>query len=170
MGKSFKHRRSPRQVFDEIIVTPTVTSEVTEVVTPSVTQDITPEVTEVVTPQVTEDVTPTVSVVPTQSTVGRIDTDRDGLTDEYEIQIGTDITNIDSDSDGVSDYIEVICGYNPLSNDSDSNGILDGDEDFDNDGFTNLQETELGTECFLNDSDILNPSTITVVAKAGNVG
>lgn len=166
------------EVFDEIIVTPTVTSEVTEVVTPSVTQDITPEVTEVVTPQVTEDVTPevteditpevtevvtpqvtedvtpTVSVVPTQSTVGRIDTDRDGLTDEYEIQIGTDITNIDSDSDGVSDYIEVICGYNPLSNDSDSNGILDGDEDFDNDGFTNLQETELGTECFLNDSDI----------------
>ena len=166
------------EVFDEIIVTPTVTSEVTEVVTPSVTQDITPEVTEVVTPQVTEDVTPevteditpevtevvtpqvtedvtpTVSVVPTQSTVGRIDTDRDGLTDEYEIQIGTDITNIDSDSDGVSDYIEVICGYNPLSNDSDNNGILDGDEDFDNDGFTNLQETELGTECFLNDSDI----------------
>ena len=166
------------EVFDEIIVTPTVTSEVTEVVTPSVTQDITPEVTEVVTPQVTEDVTPevteditpevtevvtpqvtedvtpTVSVVPTQSTISRIDTDRDGLTDEYEIQIGTDITNIDSDSDGVSDYIEVICGYNPLSNDSDSNGILDGDEDFDNDGFTNLQETELGTECFLNDSDI----------------
>lgn len=150
------------EVFDEIIVTPTVTSEVTEVVTPSVTQDITPEVTEVVTPQVTEDVTPevtedvtpTVSVVPTQSTISRIDTDRDGLTDEYEIQIGTDITNIDSDSDGVSDYIEVICGYNPLSNDSDNNGILDGDEDFDNDGFTNLQETELGTECFLNDSDI----------------
>src|SRR5574344_1587962 len=49
------------EVFDEIIVTPTVTSEVTDVVTPSVTQDITPEVTEVVTPQVTEDVTPEVT-------------------------------------------------------------------------------------------------------------
>jgi hypothetical protein len=155
------------EVFDNVTVTPTVTPEVTENVTPVVTEEIeptvsvtptvtnavTPEVTEEITPTVTEEVEPTVSVTPTQGIDSRTDTDNDGLSDEYEIQIGTDISNPDTDGDGVSDYIEVVIGYDPLSNDSDSNGVLDSQEDFDGDGIPNLQEIQDGTDCILNDSD-----------------
>lgn len=36
---------------------------------------------------------------------------------------------------------------------TDENGITDGDEDFDEDGLTNLQEYELGTEPYNDDTD-----------------
>lgn len=41
------------------------------------------------------------------------DTDQDGLTDEEEIVLGTDINNKDSDSDGYLDLAEINNGYNP---------------------------------------------------------
>lgn len=42
------------------------------------------------------------------------DTDNDGLTDEEEINMGTDYQNTDSDSDGFKDGEEVMHGYSPL--------------------------------------------------------
>lgn len=42
------------------------------------------------------------------------DTDNDGLTDEEEINLGTDYQNTDSDSDGFLDGEEVGHGYSPL--------------------------------------------------------
>lgn len=43
-----------------------------------------------------------------------IDTDEDGLTDQLEGFIGTDISNKDSDYDGVGDYDELLAGTDPL--------------------------------------------------------
>jgi hypothetical protein len=43
----------------------------------------------------------------------KLDTDRDGLKDVYEMQIGTSIYSVDSDNDGYNDYLEVANGYNP---------------------------------------------------------
>lgn len=83
------------------------------------------------------------------------DTDGDGLINEYEKQLGTDINNPDTDGDGLSDYFEyVYTNTDPLKKDTDGNGILDGDEDFDQDGLTNKEEAELGTNPNLNDTDL----------------
>ncbi len=50
----------------------------------------------------------------------KIDTDNDGLTDYYEINVShTDPANPDSDGDGLSDGIEFIAGLDPLSEMSD---------------------------------------------------
>ncbi|MFH1233826.1 MAG: hypothetical protein V1649_04235 [Patescibacteria group bacterium] len=58
-----------------------------------------------------------------------IDTDKDGLTDEEEKQLGTDPNSIDSDNDGLSDREEVkVYGTNPLNADTDGDGYEDGDE------------------------------------------
>lgn len=42
------------------------------------------------------------------------DSDKDGLDDQYEIQLGTDPLDLDTDGDGVSDYAEVKLGTDPL--------------------------------------------------------
>lgn len=82
------------------------------------------------------------------------DTDGDGLTDLYEHIFGSNKDVEDTDGDGLSDYIEVmIIGTDPLYKDTDENGIDDGDEDFDGDGLTNLQELDYGTDLTLKDTD-----------------
>lgn len=48
----------------------------------------------------------------------QVDTDKDGLWDDWEIAIGTDLANSDTDSDGFSDGLEVKAGHNPLSSDT----------------------------------------------------
>lgn len=48
-----------------------------------------------------------------------IDTDSDGLHDNLEIALGTDINNSDTDGDGFSDSVEVTNGYNPLKDSGD---------------------------------------------------
>ncbi len=60
---------------------------------------------------------------------GPVDSDGDGLTDEYELMIGTDPNNSDTDGDGLKDGEEVE-GYNtnPLNPDSDYDGLKDGEE------------------------------------------
>ncbi len=58
------------------------------------------------------------------------DSDGDGLTDDYENQIGTDPLNRDSDDDGLEDADEIALGTDPLDNDSDDDGILDGQDEF----------------------------------------
>lgn len=46
-----------------------------------------------------------------------VDSDKDGLFDDWEIKIGTDLKNPDSDQDGYTDGQEVLAGYNPLTAD-----------------------------------------------------
>ncbi|MFS0876435.1 hypothetical protein [Solibacillus isronensis] len=78
-----------------------------------------------------------------------IDSDGDGLSDDEEIRWGTNPFNPDTDGDGLTDYFEVIHFkkdvLDPRIKDTDKNGINDGEEDFDNDGFTNLEEQKKRT-------------------------
>lgn len=98
-----------------------------------------------------------------------VDSDRDGLSDEQEVSLGTDPTRSDSDGDGLSDGEEInTVGSDPLLSDSDGDGLSDGDEvqggldpsdpgdailDFDSDGLSNAQEIALGTDVNLPDTD-----------------
>lgn len=54
-----------------------------------------------------------------------LDSDGDGLTDEVERLLGTDLTNPDTDGDGLLDGEEIERGSSPLSADSDNDGIPD---------------------------------------------
>lgn len=76
---------------------------------------------------------------------GILDSDGDGLSDEYENSIGTDPENPDTDGDGMPDGWEVHHNFNPLIN--DANGDADGD------GLTNLEEYQWGTNPHNPDSD-----------------
>ena len=88
------------------------------------------------------------------------DRDGDGLSNLTEYTLGTDIDDIDSDDDGLSDNDEVnTYGTNPLRQDSDADGMPDvweithqllptnssANNDADNDGFSDHQEYQLGT-------------------------
>jgi len=58
-----------------------------------------------------------------------VDSDKDGLCDEREKQLGTDPLKADTDGDGVSDGDEVLkYGTNPLNADTDGDGFKDGVE------------------------------------------
>lgn len=60
---------------------------------------------------------------------GEIDSDGDGLTDSYEVQIGTNPFDPDTDKDGLSDGEEVLQHKtDPLNPDSDWDGLKDGAE------------------------------------------
>jgi outer membrane protein OmpA-like peptidoglycan-associated protein len=60
---------------------------------------------------------------------GPQDSDRDGLTDAEEVQIGTDPYDPDTDKDGLLDGEEVhTYKTNPLEPDTDFDGLKDGDE------------------------------------------
>ncbi len=57
------------------------------------------------------------------------DADRDGLSDEEEAELGTNINEPDSDSDGLSDQAEVkTYKTDPMKSDSDGDGYPDGFE------------------------------------------
>ena len=82
------------------------------------------------------------------------DTDDDGLPNLIEKEVGSDPYNPDTDGDNLPDGYEALTlGTNPTKPDTDDNGVLDCDEDFDEDGLTNLQEYELGTEPYNEDTD-----------------
>lgn len=59
------------------------------------------------------------SWIATVSAAEAVDTDGDGLNDNVEIALGTDINNPDTDSDEFSDAVEVANGYNPLKGGGD---------------------------------------------------
>ena len=60
---------------------------------------------------------------------GPLDSDGDGLSDDYEISIGTDPNNPDTDGDGLTDGDEVLkYKTDPLNPDSDFDGLKDGAE------------------------------------------
>jgi Bacterial TSP3 repeat/Putative metal-binding motif len=72
---------------------------------------------------------------------GCLDSDGDGLYDDYEVLIGTNPFDADSDDDGVPD------GKEPdLAEDTDGDGLINAlDADSDNDGL--FDGTELGKDC-----------------------
>jgi len=92
------------------------------------------------------------------------DSDGDGLSDDREAALGTDPLDPDSDGDGWSDGAEVRLGTDPTDPggfpvDSDGDGLADAWErkhfdglsggpgdDPDDDGLTNLQEQQHGTD------------------------
>lgn len=73
--------------------------------------------------------TSTPVVVPSPSTTSVVDTDKDGLSDQQEIELGLDPNNPDSDGDGLTDGDEnKLYGTNPLNRDTDKDTYPDGDE------------------------------------------
>ena len=57
------------------------------------------------------------------------DSDRDGLSDEEELSLGTSERSADTDADGLSDRDEAKqWGTNPLNPDTDGDGFTDGEE------------------------------------------
>lgn len=58
------------------------------------------------------------------------DADGDGLSDQFEMQQGTQASVKDTDQDALTDRIELLVGSDPLQSDSDGDGLLDGQEVF----------------------------------------
>lgn len=82
------------------------------------------------------------------------DTDGDKLPDWFEEITGSSIDKIDSDGDGLTDYDEAaLTGTDPTKYDTDGNGVCDADEDTDSDNIANIKEIELGTYPLEADSD-----------------
>ena len=72
---------------------------------------------------------PETPAVKPQPETPAIDSDQDGLTDEEEKKLGTDINLVDSDADGLFDKEEVrVYKTDPLKKDTDGDGHLDGAE------------------------------------------
>ncbi len=83
-----------------------------------------------------------------------LDSDEDDLPDYIERGLGLDRNNPDTDGDGLPDgYEYYYLGTDPAKADSDDNDISDSDEDFDEDGLTNIEEYELSTDPFVKNSD-----------------
>ena len=93
-----------------------------------------------------------------------LDADEDGLSDEDELDIGTDPYDPDSDDDGLLDGDEVRSpDLDPSDPDSDDDGVLDGeeidlgtdpaDDDSDDDGLTDGEEIDAGTDPLDEDTD-----------------
>lgn len=88
-----------------------------------------------------------------------LDSDNDGVPDDFESVLGLTVGETDSDLDGTPDgdedfdndgatnAEEYLLGFDPIDPDSDGDGVLDGSEDRDYDGLTDITEL-LGTTDF----------------------
>ena len=86
--------------------------------------------------------------------IGMRDTDGDFLPDVFEEVFQTDPLNRDTDGDGLEDFTELALFISsPILYDTDDNGVSDGDEDFDNDGLSNVEELMYYTGIILPDTD-----------------
>lgn len=70
------------------------------------------------------------------------DADGDGLSDDDEMERGTDPNDPDSDNDGLSDLLEVETGTDPTNSDSDGDGLRDDLEDRNRNGQLDHGETD----------------------------
>lgn len=107
-------------------------------------------------PPITEEELPPNPPVPEQQPRQPEDTDKDGLLDIDELQIGTNLNLIDTDFDGLDDYSEVrIYATNPIVKDTDQDGLSDYMEiktytsnpkvtDTDGDGYDDGREVQNG--------------------------
>lgn len=94
-----------------------------------------------------------------------VDSDRDGVPDDVEGDLGLDPNNPDSDGDNIPDGLEdpdgdglpiageIFLGTDPTLKDSDGDGINDGAEDTDLDGLNDGDEIRAGTDPTKIDSD-----------------
>ena len=92
-----------------------------------------------------------------------VDTDKDGLTDGKEVELGTNLVVNDTDNDGLNDSYEVDLGTDPLRRDSNGDGLNDSYEldlgtdplhrDTDRDGLNDSYEVDLGTDPLHRDTD-----------------
>lgn len=100
--------------------------------------------------------------------LSRVDTDEDGLPDDYELAHGFDPQNPndgaeDPDNDGLTNLDEFFAHTDPRRADMDGDGLLDGDElsrgtdprrpDTDRDGLSDSAEVSLGTDPRKADTD-----------------
>ena len=87
-----------------------------------------------------------------------VDTDRDGLPDDLEFEIGTDLTSRDSDHDGPDGYGDLIeyrlrnAGFDPVDNTAPASPCT-ANRDEDGDGILTCEENFLGTNPRHPDSD-----------------
>ena len=82
------------------------------------------------------------------------DYDSDGIRTLEEVDYGTNPIVADTDGDNLSDLDEIqITATDPTNPDSNQNGVLDGADDPDGDGLSNVKELEVGTDPNLADSD-----------------
>jgi hypothetical protein len=109
-----------------------------------------------------------------------LDTDGDGVPDEYEPALGLNPTKADTNNNGISDGMEdydgdglknaaeLAYGFNPLLSDGNGNGIADGLEDPDYDALTNSQELAIGSHPLNPDTDADGWNDETEVTGQGN--
>ncbi|MBU1693008.1 MAG: S8 family serine peptidase, partial [Verrucomicrobia bacterium] len=82
--------------------------------------------------------------------VSSLDSDGDGLPDDWEIAHGLDPYDPtgdngalgDPDGDGLNNLNEYLTGNHPNNPDTDGNGVWDGQEDYDKDGLSNNYEQD----------------------------
>jgi hypothetical protein len=89
------------------------------------------------------------------------DADNDGLTNEYEIAIGTNTSAVDTDQDTLPDPWEVRYGLDPLT-------AGDAAQDADGDGSTNLEEFTAGTNP--RNNHVVPPVVAAVFPEDGATG
>ncbi|SFR88937.1 hypothetical protein SAMN05216559_0554 [Halomicrobium zhouii] len=91
------------------------------------------------------------------------DLDRDGVSNEREVEAGTSLVLADTDGDGLGDAREIELGTDPTAVDTDGDGLDDAREaelgtdptavDTDGDGLDDAREVELGTDPTAVDTD-----------------
>lgn len=82
-----------------------------------------------------------------------VDSDGDLLTDDQEVELGTDPHAVDTDGDGITDFAELVQSLTDPTLVSTDGRVPDGRSDLDGDGIGFLQEREFGTDPLEADTD-----------------